>query len=217
MTSDAEIARRSLIGAGLLLAATPCAAWAAPASSLRFLVYRSGARVGEQVMRFSPSGEAMTVTADASIVIRLGPVVLVRYSHQARETWRGGRFERLQTATSSNGKRERVIAEREAGGVTIETASGLLRAPGEASPFTHWNRKAFAGPMFNPQTGRLLKVSAVSRGADKAARANGEAVAATRWAVRGEAEIDDWYDEAGTWCALRGRLPDRSIMEYRLA
>jgi hypothetical protein len=217
MTVDAEIARRSLIGAGLLLAAAPRAAWAASAASLRFLVYRGGVRVGDQVMRFSPAGEAMTVTAEASIVIRLGPVLLLRYSHQARETWRGGRFERLQTATSSNGKRERVAAERAAGGVTIETAGGVLRAPGEVSPFTHWNRRAFAGPMFNPQTGKLLKVSAVSLGADKATRANGETVAATRWSVRGEAEIDDWYDEAGTWCALRGRLPDRSIMEYRLA
>jgi hypothetical protein len=40
-------------------------------------------------------------------------------------------------------------------------------------------------------------------------------VAANHWAVRGEAEIDDWYDANGQWQALRGKLDDGSMMEYR--
>ena len=33
--------------------------------------------------------------------------------------------------------------------------------------------------------------------------------------MAGEAQIDNWYDEAGVWTALRGRLDDGSTMDYR--
>ena len=35
------------------------------------------------------------------------------------------------------------------------------------------------------------------------------------WAVRGDAEIDDWYDTDGSWAALKGKLEDGSTMEYK--
>jgi len=34
-------------------------------------------------------------------------------------------------------------------------------------------------------------------------------------AIRGEAEIDDFYDEAGAWQSLTGKLDDGSKVEYR--
>ncbi|MDO8324352.1 MAG: hypothetical protein Q7T23_15595, partial [Phenylobacterium sp.] len=61
-----------------------------------------------------------------------------------------------------------------------------------------------SGPLFNPQGGKILKVT-VRRGG------------ANHWAVRGEAEIDNWYDEAGVWTALKGKLEDGSRIEYRRA
>jgi hypothetical protein len=95
--------------------------------------------------------------------------------------------------------------------VRIETAHGDWSAPLGAAPLTHWNTAAFARPLFNPQTGKALKCSAV--------RHQGETLPTggpgLRWTVRGEAEIDDWYDAGGTWVALRGRLPDKSMLEYR--
>ena len=35
------------------------------------------------------------------------------------------------------------------------------------------------------------------------------------WTIRGEAEIDDFYDSSGDWMALKGKLEDGSKMEYR--
>jgi hypothetical protein len=31
----------------------------------------------------------------------------------------------------------------------------------------------------------------------------------------GESQIDDWYDSAGEWVALRGKVKDGSVLEYR--
>ena len=47
--------------------------------------------------------------------------------------------------------------------------------------------------------------------------ADGRTVEAQVWALRGEADIDNWYDRAGVWTGLKGRLPDGSTLEYRRA
>ena len=206
--------RRRLVCAATLLIAPK--AWAASPSDgrLRFDVFRSGKRVGEHMMSFTRSGAALIIATEASMLVSLGPIPAFRYAHRAREEWRDGRFWTLETSTSSNGKRESVQAQRNEGEVRIETRSGALTAPANASPLTHWNFGVLDGPLFNPQTGRNLKVVARRRpGASADPVAGGQP--ATGWSLRGEAEIDDWYDGAGVWLALRGRLPDRSIMEYR--
>lgn len=196
------IDRRLLLAAGL--AALPVLALAAAPASRRltFNVLRNGTRIGEHVMSFSGDPASPTVTTEVRMAVKLGPVPVFRYRHHAVERWSGGRFAGLETTTDSNGKAERVSARRTDGGVVIETAKGRVTAPPGVRPFTHWNPEVFSGPLFNPQEGKLLKVTA-------------RRVGPRQWAVRGEAEIDDFYDEAGVWTALKGKLKDGSILEYR--
>lgn len=207
--------RRGVLGAALWLAAAP-GAFAAPSGKLRFKVYRNGVRVGEQVTTIVGAPGAQTVTTDARLVVKLGPVPVFRYHHHAVERWQGGRFASLETTTDSNGKHERVSARSGPAGVAIETAKRKTTAPADALPFTHWNPQVFAGaPLFNPQTGKLLKLSVSRHGPERLAPPGSPAVTATRWAVRGDAEIDDWYDASGVWVGLRGKLEDGSTLEYR--
>lgn len=198
------IDRRFLLAGGL--AAFPGLALAATPASRRlaFSVLRNGTKIGEHVMSFSGDPTSPTVTTDVRMAVKLGPVPVFRYRHHAVERWTGGRFTGLETTTDSNGKAERVSARRTETGVVIETAKGRIIGPAGVRPFTHWNPEVFAGPLFNPQEGKLLKITA-------------RKVSATQWSVRGEAEIDDWYDEAGVWTALKGRLKDGSTLEYRRA
>jgi hypothetical protein len=206
--------RRAVLGVAAALAATPALAVPPPGGRLRFSVFRNDARVGDHQLSFVRDGSVLKVTTDVTMSLRLGPVPVFRYAHHAVETWRDGRFERLETSTATNGRRELVRAARDGAGLRIETAHGVATAPAGAAPLTHWNSAALSGPLFNPQTGKLLKVG-VSRHAGE--RLPGSAEPATRWALRGDAEIDDWYDADGVWAALRGRLPDRSTMAYRRA
>lgn len=204
--------RRDLLIAGGLLIAIP--AWAAtPAGGrLRFDVMRGGERIGEQEMIFARSGEALTVTTRAAMKFKVGPLG-VDYGHQAKETWRGGAFQASESASLTNAKRETVSATRTAAGVEIRTGSGVRVAAAATCPLSHWNVEVFNGPLFNPGNGKLLKV-AVSRTASLLPSLS-PAPAGARWSLRGQAEIDDWYDADGVWTALRARLPDRSIVEYR--
>jgi hypothetical protein len=197
------MSRRVVLGAGLLLLAPELARGALPpARRLAFAISRNGAHIGEHLMTFAGDAGAPVVTTEVSMVVRLGPVPVYRYRHHATERWSAGRFQSLETATDSNGKPQTVSAHRGDGGLVIESAKGRVVGPANAVPFTHWNSDAFADPLFNPQEGKMLKVQVSKAGAG-------------HWAVRGEAEIDDYYDADGVWRALKGRLKDGSAIEYR--
>ncbi|MBN9319521.1 MAG: hypothetical protein BGN86_17225 [Caulobacterales bacterium 68-7] len=203
--------RRLLALAGGLIA---CPAWAAapPNGRLNFDVFRGGERIGEHEMSFARSGEVTSVSCQAAMKFKIGPLG-VEYSHEARELWKDGVFQGLETSSRTNSKRESVSAERTSGGVAIDAGSGPKTAPAQISPLSHWNSAVLDGPLFNPQNGKILKVT-VSRTAPLLP-GQGATPTGARWSLRGAAEIDDWYDASGVWTALRGRLPDRSIMEYR--
>jgi hypothetical protein len=181
--------------------AFPMCARAAP-SSLAFTVLRNGKPIGRQRMAFKADGGALVVNTVAEMAVKAGPLTLYHYRHEAEERWSGGRFDSLETRTDSNGKPLKISARRTDGGVVIVRASGeRVNAPASALPMTHWNRKIGSAPLFNPQDGKLLR----------------EAVTATptRLAFSGDAEIQDFYDLAGTWIGLIGKLSDGSRLEYR--
>lgn len=210
-----KVSRRSAMAAGLLLV-VPGPGRAAPTNRrLAFAVFRNGTKIGEHQLSFVDQADGVSVSCDVSMVVKLGPVPVYRYRHRAVERWRAGRFASLETSTNGGGKLQHVSARRTGGGVTIETERGQITAPADIAPLTHWNAAALAGALFNPQEGKILRITARRAGSEAVKLADGRSVQSTRWSLRGETQIDDWYDEAGTWVALRGKLPDGSMMEYR--
>ncbi len=204
--------RRSLLAFAGLMIASPALATAPPGGRLRFAVWRNGERIGDHEMTFVTGGGLTTVSCEAAMKFKIGPIG-VTYSHTAKELWKGDDFQSVETASLTNGKRESVSARRTAAGVVIQAGSTSKTVAAETAPLSHWNSAVLNGPLFNPQNGKLLKVTA-SRGAP-VLPADSPLPSGARWSLRGGADIDDWYDANGVWSALRGRLPDRSIMEYR--
>lgn len=199
MDDVAALSRRGfLLG---LAAAAPAPALAAPAV-LAFAAYRNGTKIGEHRVTLRADGGDRAAVIEADLVVKLGPVPVFRYRHEASERWTAGRFAHLRAFTNGNGQKQRVAAEALPDAVAIETPSGRRTAPGGASPLSHWNTTAFAGPLFNPTDGKLLRVQARRAGPG-------------HWTIRGETQIDDFYDEAGAWRALKARLWDGSTLEYR--
>jgi hypothetical protein len=210
------LSRRGLLAGGLGALAAPAAFAAAPSSGrLAFEVYRGKDKVGEHVMRFANAGGGLSVTTEVEMRVKLGPVPIFRYAHTATERWRGDSFSSLTTRTETNGKVEQVRAEAASSGVVIEGPAGRLTAPASSAPLTHWNTAAFDRPLFNPQLGKLMRIRVARAGRDSVQLANGQSLSAIRWTLRGEAEIDNWYDSAGVWAGLRGKLEDGSTMIYR--
>lgn len=205
------VGRRELLAGGVgLLAASPAlipalipgVALAAP-SRLAFQVFRNGTKVGEHHMAFAggPDGD-QTVTTDVDMVVKVGPVPVYKYKHDAVERWSGGRFVSIDATTNGNGKIQKTSARALPGYVQITGPKGAVRAPADAVPLSHWNQASFGKPLFNQQEAKMLKVTCTR-------------VKPGQWQIRGEAEIDDFYDASGNWTALKGKLEDGSKMEYR--
>ena len=195
--------RRAILASGLALPLLGTAVLAAP-RALTFAVFRNGTKIGEHHVAFVGDDATLTATTDAIMTVKIGPVPVFKYKHHAVEKRIDGAFASLFTATDSNGKAERVSAEKAGGVIRISCPSGQVTAPLNANPLNHWNQQIFSGPMFNPQTGKLLKITT-------------RRVEAGHWAIRGETEIDDWYDASGAWVSLKGKLDDGSRVEYRRA
>lgn len=194
--------RRAVLAGGLILPMAPSLVWAA-GKTLTFAVFRNGAKIGEHRVIFSGEGGTLTATTDATMTVKIGPVPVFKYHHRALERRNDGVFASLETTTTTNGKDEHVTAERTGGGVRVDCTYGKTTLAADANPMTHWNPQIFGGPpLFNPQTGKILKVKTSK-------------VTPGHVTIRGEAEIDDYYDEAGAWSSLTGKLDDGSKVEYR--
>jgi hypothetical protein len=201
MSDRLLIGRRELLAGGAGLWMLPGAALALP-NRLAFQVFRNGTRVGDHVVTFSGDDAARTASTHVVMTVKIGPVPVFKYTHQATEKWANGRFVSVDTVTNSNGKVQKVSARALPGFVQIDGPAGVLKGPADALPLSHWNEAAFGKPLFNQQEGKFLKVKCTQ-------------VAPGHWAIRGEAEIDDYYDPSGAWMALRGKLDDGSTMEYK--
>lgn len=208
--------RRRLLAAGAL-AAVPAPLLAAPPANRRlaFAVLRNGQRIGEHRMTFSGDAASPTVSTEVDMTVKLGSVTVYRYRHTAREVWADGRFESLESVTDATAGDRKVSARRTPSGVLIRTGRREVLAPAGTSPLTHWNPKVLTGRLFNPQEGDLVRITASPKGVRPVVLADGRSVEAQVWALRGEAEIDNWYDRAGVWTGLKGRLKDGSVIEYR--
>jgi hypothetical protein len=194
--------RRAFLAGGLLLPLMPRLALAAP-KNLSFAVFRNGSHIGEHHVNFTGEDANLTATTDAVMLVKIGPVPVFRYHHHALEKHVGGVFASLETSTTTNGKDEHVVAERTAAGVHVDCPYGKTTLSADTNPMNHWNEQIFSGgPLFNPQTGKLLKVRVAK-------------VAPGHVTIRGETEIDDFYDDAGAWQSLTGKLDDGSKVEYR--
>jgi hypothetical protein len=193
--------RRALLTGGLILPLVPRMALAAP-RALTFAVFRNDARIGEHRIAFDGDGDAVTATTEAEMTVKLGPAPVFRYRHHAVETVRGGAFASLETRTTSNGRQEHVVAERTASGVDVDGPGGKATLAANINPLNHWNEKSFPGPFFNPETGKPMKVLVTRSGPG-------------HWTLRGDVEMDDFYDDAGQWRAAKARGTDGSTVEYR--
>jgi hypothetical protein len=215
MNDSADFTRRAMMAGGLACAGLPARAEAARPSRLAFDVWRNGHKIGQHNVIFNGGGRDFTVAIDAQMAVGLGPIVVFRYHHQATETWRGGQFADLRSHTVTNGRPEQVEAVRTPAGVVVRTLNGTHTLSAAAHPLTHWNPGVLETPLFNPQTGALMREKVSRQVGESPRQAGAPAIQATRYALAGDADITDWYDATSVWTALRARVKDGSYIDYR--
>lgn len=182
----------------------------------RYQVLRNGKPFGTYTLAFATAGDSTTVTTDVAMQAKVAGLTVFNYRHHCEEIWKAVRFQEMHSQSQRDGDKDFCTAVRSAnGGINITNKNGPLLAPPSANPYTHWNCGVLQGPLFNPETGFMLRLSAQSMGHEPFVMGNGARASGLHWAVRGENDIDEWYDDAGMWMGLRAVFPDKSIVEYR--
>lgn len=196
-------------------------AWSqAPGSSnkrIAFDVWRNGQMIGDHTVDIEGDEGDFRVRTNVELLVKFGPIPVFHYTFKSHETWREGKFSALESRTETNGRGDQVHAASSPSGVTIQTSRGQTHtAPADALPLSHWNPHALRNPLFNPQTGAMLKERIARQEGENLRLPDGRSIQTTKVTLVGDTEIIDWYDEAGAWVALRGRLKDGSYLHYRL-
>lgn len=209
------IARRALL-ATPLLGWTPAGAATGvpPEGRLAFRVLRRGSEIGTHALTFSQQGDRLTVRIAVDMAVGIGPLTLYRYRLRVTEIWEGDRFASMESEANDDGTAQRVTARREGVGVHVASIQGEIPMPAEALPLTHWNMAVTRAPLFNPQTGLRMDLTATPQGMSTPPSAPAESRPMRHFAFAGEAALEDWYDAADQWSGLRAVAKDGSVVTY---
>jgi hypothetical protein len=210
------IPRRALLAGGIGITAGGAAASPVPAGdSLAFRLVRHGTEIGRHTLTFAHQGDALSVHIAVAARVTFLSLPIVRYVHQAVETWNGDTLSGLSGEADRNGEHDWVRAQRTSAGlVVVGSKARQYLAPASALGSSYWNRQGLDGPMVSLEDGVLLRPT-VTRGAVEAIRlASGAAIPARRYSLRGAIDVDVWYDDADTWAGMAFAVIDGSTVRY---
>ena len=195
---------------GLARPATAAASWGQD-----FAVSRNGSPIGQHRLRFQQDGSRTTAEITIELQVKLAFITVYRYRHVNRELWEGDHLLSFASRTDDNGTPHRVQARRSGDRILVEGDQGTVEASGDALPTTYWHRRFLDRPQWiDTQGGRLLSCSISPGGVERIASVDRE-VAADRFAVQGDLQLDLWY-VGEHWVKLAFPGPDGTPIDYRL-
>lgn len=200
------ISRRALMrGLTAIGLAGPQPALASPALAsayprfLKFDVTRNGDPLGTVMERYRVVGDELDVNVYIAFQVDLAIITVYRYEHRAREIWRNDRLIGLDSVTHDDGDDQRVRGRALGGRFLVDGPSGVVDAPGEILPSSYWHpRFADQARMLDSQIGKILEFS-IDKVADERIVALGRGIEAERFAMRGDIDLDFWYDARRVW------------------
>jgi hypothetical protein len=185
-----------------------------PSHVMEFQLMRHGGSIGTHRLEFQVAGGDLRVIIAVNVVVRLGPIPLVRYVHHAMETWQGGLLSGLQGQTNKNGTLMQMRAYRVAEGLRVEgSGTDPYIAPPDALPTTYWNMDMLWVPMIGTQDGGLVHPKVAERGVEPVRLASGGELPARCYNLSGDLELSLWYHEAA-WVGMRFEVADGSVITY---
>lgn len=179
---------------------------------IAFDVIRGGRDLGTHIVRFEDRGDRLDVSTEIDLRVRIGPVTVFHYSHDAVETWRNGRLVAFQSTTRKDGEDLTVSARRngeswQVEGTDYEGEPLTATLPASLVLSSHWNGyDSSAAAIFNTETGDAMEVEITDLGRETIT-VMGQPVEARRIRMEGSLTVDLWYGPDGEWlkCAFEAR------------
>lgn len=181
---------------------------------IKFKVYRNENPLGVVMLRFDVKKDKYVVDTQTLFDYRVGPFTLYYYALRARDEWDGEGLVRAQGAVNDDGEVYLVDGKAEEAGFRFSGKEGEHLAPRASSvPSTYWNTALTdATKLIDLQYGRLRNIEMTEIGAETI-EAEGRSVEAVHYEMRGDLDLDIWYDRRGEWVKMRF-LHDGADFDY---
>lgn len=191
-------------------------------SVIAFDVVRGGRPLGTHIVRFEQTGDQLRVITDVDLQVRIGPITVFNYEHDAVETWQDGTLSRFQSSTRKDGEDLDVDARLDGNTWQISgtdySGDSLTNAlPVSLALSSHWNGyDVSAGEIFNTETGEAMEVEFTDLGTETVT-VMGDRIEAQRIRMEGTLAVDLWYGPNGEWLRCEFEARGETVEYIRVA
>ena len=186
--------------AATLLAALPPQAQAS--EQLAFDVLMDGSKIGRHVVTLWNKDDKTYVDVDIALKVGLGPIVFYRYEQRNRALWQNGELLSFISNTDDDGDEFAVQASRDDGALSVAVNGTDGVAVSDWFPTTYWNKRTVSQDrLLATRDGEVLAVATKFVGTETI-QVRGNAVEAEKFEMRGDLNIDLWYDVNDRWVKL---------------
>lgn len=171
---------------------------------LKFEVALDDKPIGEHTLTFNRTPDAaLEIGIAIDLAVKFGPFTVFDYTHRNASIWRDGVLQRMRSTTDDNGERHDVAIDLTIEQLQVVTDSvESYTAARNLMPTTYWMVSTVTqNRLINSQTGEMLEVSVQEVGRETVPGPDGP-IAATRYRMDGDLEIELWYDDAGILVSL---------------
>ncbi len=181
---------------------------------IKFRVFRNDSPLGVVMLRFNINKDKYIVDTQTLLDYRIGPFSLYYYALRARDEWNGTLLLTARGIVNDDGEIFKVEGKSEPNGFRFSGGEGVQLAPlGASVPSTYWNNALTrASKLIDLQYGRLRKITMTKTGPETIL-SEGREIEAVRYEMRGELDLDIWYDKRGEWAKMTFTV-DEADFEY---
>ena len=184
---------------------------------IAFDVLRKGKPFGTHIVSFDKTNDGeLKVTTDVDLKVKVGPFTAFRYQLDSVERWQDGQLVALNGRTNDDGDKTTVQAALDDAALRVEGSAFKGSVAPNIVPSSHWNMdQVRSTQMLSTEDGSVLSMDIIPKGRETLT-IDGQDIAANRFLLDSDIDIDLWYDDQGRWLKLTFEARNQTI-EYRLS
>lgn len=185
---------------------------------IKFKATRNGDPLGYSILRFEDRGESQFVQVCTVFEVGVGPFSAFIYLLRIDTEWRHGKVVTMSSRVNDDAEVFSVEVREGEGALAYTGAKGQGSVANTILPSTYWrNDLVKATEILDGQYGGTRKIKMTDLGVEQIP-VMGKTVSARRWSMRGQLDLDVWYDEAtGEWSRLDFTKGDSHVIYERVA
>jgi len=181
---------------------------------LKYNVYRKNRKIGKHSIQFEKDDNILTVKSETELKVKLLFITLFRYEYTSEEKWCGNQLLSIKTKVNDNGKKQEMSGLAQDGLLVIEGDESREYPLENLYTTNHWNASVTqTSQILNTITGNINQIEVTELGNEIIPGKTGKE--ATRYAYRGQLNIDSFYDAQGRWNGMAFEHEDGSPIEFR--